>query len=107
MPIGNHILRGSSTGSSSINDGNNGTSNPTKPDSNSLGRGEGDGIVVNAKSIFKVTTLPFLNDGDSYPTLVSGNASHQVTASANLNLNKSWIVPEPKHILLNLVMRAR
>lgn len=107
MPIGNHILRGSSTNSSNINDGNNGTSNPTKPNSNSLGRGEGDGIVVNAKSIFKVTTLPFLNDGDSYPTLVSGNASHQVTASANLNLNKSWIVPEPRHILLNLVMRAK
>lgn len=70
---------------------------------NSLGNGSQSGGVTLDHSLFKITTLPFLNDG----RLVNGNAGHQITASANLNLNKSWIVPEPKHILLNLVMRAK
>lgn len=70
---------------------------------NSLGNGSQSGGVTVDHSLFKITTLPFLNDG----RLVNGNAGHQITASANLNLNKSWIVPEPRHILLNLVMRAK
>lgn len=78
-----------------------------RPYSNSLGNGETNYYASKNTSVFKITTLPFLNDGNATPTAVTGNSNQQINANANLNLNKSWVVPEPKHILLNLVMRAK
>lgn len=56
---------------------------------------------------YKVTSLPILNDGKRIPSVISGNSTQPVPINTKLTLTKNWVVPEPQHILLNLVMRAK
>jgi len=72
-----------------------------RPDSESLSDG-GNEIML-----YKVTTLPLLNDGKNKPTVVSGKSNQSIPIDTKLTLTKNWVVPEPQHIILNLVMRAK
>lgn len=73
----------------------------TRPDSDSLSDTDGQAYYYN------VTSLPILNDGKGDPTVAHSTSTQAIPIDTKLTLTKNWVVPEPQHILLNLVMRAK
>lgn len=55
----------------------------------------------------RMTSLPFLNNSAGAINVVTGDVNASASGTARLNLQKNWIIPEPRHTLLTLVMRGK